>query len=47
MVIGGGEIYRQALARADRLALTLIDAEIDGDTCFPEFSLAAVASLPP
>ncbi|MDT8437688.1 MAG: dihydrofolate reductase [Wenzhouxiangellaceae bacterium] len=35
MVIGGGELYRQALARADRLELTLVDAEPDGDTCFP------------
>ncbi|MEN1727705.1 MAG: type 3 dihydrofolate reductase [Pseudomonadota bacterium] len=39
MVIGGGEIYRQALPLAERLELTLIDAEIDGDTHFPEFSL--------
>jgi dihydrofolate reductase len=38
MVIGGGEIYRQALERADRLALTLIDAEVNGDTCFPDFA---------
>lgn len=37
MLIGGGEIYRQALDRADRLELTLIDAVIDGDTFFPEF----------
>lgn len=39
MVIGGGEIYRQAITRADRLALTLVDADIDGDTHFPGFSL--------
>lgn len=39
MIIGGGQIYRQALDRADRLELTLIDAEIDGDTYFPEFNL--------
>jgi dihydrofolate reductase len=38
MVIGGGEIYRQALPRADRLELTLIDAVIPGDTRFPDFS---------
>ncbi len=37
MVIGGAEIYRLALPRADRLYFTLIDAEIDGDVLFPEF----------
>ena len=34
-VIGGAEIYRQALDRADRLYLTLIHAEVQGDTYFP------------
>lgn len=38
MVIGGGQIYREALERADRLELTLIDAVITGDTVFPEWS---------
>lgn len=37
-VIGGGEIYRQALPRADRLYLTLIDRDVDGDAFFPDFS---------
>lgn len=36
-VIGGAEIYRQALARADRLYLTLVHANVPGDTFFPEF----------
>ena len=36
-VIGGAEIYRQAFARADRLYLTLVRANIDGDTYFPSF----------
>lgn len=36
-VIGGAEIYRTALARADRLYLTLVHAEVQGDTFFPEF----------
>lgn len=40
MVIGGGQIYRQALGRADRLELTLIDTVIAGDTVFPEWSAA-------
>lgn len=35
-VIGGGEIYRQALQRADRIYLTLLDMEVEGDTTFPE-----------
>lgn len=34
-IIGGGEIYRQAMAMADVLYVTHIDAEIDGDTVFP------------
>ncbi len=37
MVIGGAQIYALALPRADRLYCTLIDAELDGDTWFPEF----------
>lgn len=36
-VIGGGEIYRQAIAVADKLYLTEIKADIDdADTFFPE-----------
>jgi dihydrofolate reductase len=38
-VIGGAEIYREMLARADRLYLTLVHAHIAGDTLFPEFDL--------
>lgn len=34
-VIGGGEIYAQALPFADRLDVTHILADIDGDTRFP------------
>jgi dihydrofolate reductase len=34
-VIGGGEIYRQAMAIADRLHVTHVEAEIEGDTLFP------------
>ena len=36
-IIGGAEIYRAALARADRLYLTRVHAAIAGDTYFPEF----------
>ncbi|WP_115719949.1 type 3 dihydrofolate reductase [Gallaecimonas mangrovi] len=37
MVIGGGQIYQQALPKADRLYFTFIDATIDGDTQFPDW----------
>jgi dihydrofolate reductase len=36
-VIGGGEILRLALPRADRLYLTVVHATVEGDTFFPEF----------
>ena len=38
-VIGGGELYTQALKRADRLYLTEVDdAPTDADTFFPDYS---------
>lgn len=40
MVIGGAEFYRQLLPRADRIYLTRIDAEFEGDTWFPELDPA-------
>jgi dihydrofolate reductase len=39
MVIGGAEIYALALPRADRLYQTVIEAELDGDTFFPQFDI--------
>ncbi len=36
MVIGGAQIYRQALPLAERLYITEVDTEIDGDAFFPE-----------
>lgn len=36
-VIGGAELYREILPRADRFYLTLIDADFEGDVFFPEF----------
>ncbi len=39
-VIGGEEIYRMAIERADRLYLTMIHDEIVGDAFFPEFTPA-------
>ena len=35
-VIGGGQIYGLAMARAERLEITEVQAEPDGDTRFPE-----------
>jgi dihydrofolate reductase len=35
-VAGGGEIYRQALPLADRVYMTRIHADFEGDTIFPE-----------
>ena len=33
--IGGAEIYRQVLDRVDRIYLTEVDAQVDGDAHFP------------
>ncbi len=40
MLIGGAELYRQALPQADVLYLTEIDAEFAGDAFFPGFDPA-------
>ncbi len=37
MVIGGAEIYAQAMPLADRLYLTEVHANVEGDAVFPEF----------
>ncbi len=36
-VIGGAEIYRQALPVADRMILSRIDGEFEADTYFPAY----------
>ncbi len=41
IIMGGGELYRQMLPKADRLYLTLIDANIKGDTYFPDWTTLA------
>ncbi len=38
MIIGGGEIYRMGLQFADRIYLTEIDGEFDGQVTFPDFN---------
>lgn len=40
MLVGGANLYAQALALASRLYLTEIDAEVDGDAWFPELDPA-------
>lgn len=37
MVIGGAQLYEQLLPKASQLYLTMIDAEIEGDSYFPEW----------
>lgn len=40
-VIGGAELYADALPLADELLLTEIDADMEGDTFFPSWERAA------
>jgi len=39
-VIGGAELFREALPYADRLYLTVVDAEVAGDTLMPDLDMA-------
>lgn len=41
MVIGGEDLYRQMLASADRLYLTRVELDPEGDAWFPEFEESA------
>lgn len=38
-IIGGGEIYNQGMELADKIELTRVHANFDGDTFFPEINL--------
>ena len=40
-VIGGAELFAAALPVADRIYLTLVEADVAGDVRMPEFDLAA------
>lgn len=40
-VVGGSQVYAETLPMVDRLYLTLIDFEPDGDTRFPDLDLSA------
>ncbi len=37
-IIGGGQVYAQAISKADKLYLTLIDADLGADIFFPDYS---------
>lgn len=37
-IIGGGEIYRQALPVADRIYMTRVHTKVEGDTFFPSIN---------
>jgi len=38
MIIGGASFYEQMLPKADRLYLTFVQAELEGDAWFPEIN---------
>lgn len=40
-IAGGGVVFREALSMADKLYITEIEAEYEGDTFFPEFDESA------
>lgn len=46
-VIGGGQLYREAIALADRLDVTELDLEVDGDTRAPDRSGWRTVSVDP
>lgn len=39
MVIGGSQIYKEFLPKANKMYLTLIDEDFDGDIYFPEYKI--------
>lgn len=38
-IIGGGQIFEQALPLTDKLYLTIVDGVFDADTFFPDYSM--------
>lgn len=40
MIIGGASLYEQTLPMAQRLYMTIVHAEVEGDAWFPEFDLS-------
>lgn len=39
-IVGGGNVYEQAIKLADKMYLTIVNTEIDGDAFFPEWEEA-------
>jgi dihydrofolate reductase len=39
-ILGGGQIYAQAMAFVDRMCVTHVEADVDGDTSFPDIDPA-------
>ena len=44
-IIGGGFLYEQTIDAADKLYLTFIDLEIEGDTFFPEYEYLNIKKI--
>lgn len=44
-IIGGGFLYEQTIDKADRLYLTFIDLDVEGDTLFPEYEHLALRKI--
>jgi dihydrofolate reductase len=40
MIIGGASVYDQAIDQVDRMYLTLIDRDVEGDAFFPRYNPA-------
>lgn len=38
-IIGGGQVYKESLSVVDRLYVTIIDIEIEGDVYYPKIDL--------
>ena len=36
-IIGGGQVYQEAITRADKLYLTIVDSELEGNVFFPDW----------
>ena len=45
MIIGGGFLYTQCIPQADKLYLTFIDLDVEGDTQFPQFEHLSLIEL--
>ncbi len=37
-IIGGGQIYQEAIGKADKLYLTIVEGSPDADTFFPDYA---------